>query len=213
MTKMKFETLDVAGFSPAFEGMRNPLKSYYKADSYCTEEGFYFGPNDYDLAKRLRIAGKEHAKWMRQVVVWVSITAPRFFWSEFDTYKIATVANSESTMHKIKDENFDEEDFDFEWGVDQDADSTMRDLIFALKSTQKRMNNCNDNELKSKYHRILKGMLPESFMQKRTVMLNYQVLQNMYEQRKNHSLPQWNDAFVSWIKTLPFNEFITGDFQ
>ena len=161
---MDFNTLDVQGFDSAMRGMRNPLKSYDKADSEWTldysGEHFTIGPNDYKLAKGLWKGGTEHRKWMRQVIVWVEITAPRYWWSEFDTYKIGTSANSESTMHTI-----------------------------------------------------LKAMLPESFLQKRTICLNYEVLATMYRQRKNHRLPQWSRDFVSWVKTLPYNQFITGDFN
>ena len=113
----KFETLDVQGFDSAMAGMRNPLKSYSKADTRKSSvtNSVTLGPNDYDLAKRLWKAGTEHRKWMRMVWVWVDIYAPRFWWSEFDTYKIGTVANSESTMHKLLQEEFSESDFEYEW--------------------------------------------------------------------------------------------------
>ena len=133
---MKFNTLDVQGFDSALSGMRNPLKSYNRFDSKWVyehgDEHFVIGAKDYDLAKRLWNSGTEHRKWMRQVIVWVDITAPRYWWSEFDTYKIGTSANSESTMHRLTKDGVKKEDLDFEWGVDGLADSTMEDLISSI---------------------------------------------------------------------------------
>lgn len=217
---MKFETIDVQGFEAAMSGMRNPLKSYHKADSVWTindtetDEIYEIGPNDYKLAKSLWKGGTEHRKWMRQVVVWVDITAPRYWWSEFDTYKIGTTANSESTMHTILKEDFDQSQF--EWpkfdNGDWDIMAAFNDYIDIIKTVRDRANEMH-GEKKEYYHQMLKAMLPESFLQKRTICLNYEVLATMYRQRKNHRLPQWRESFVSWIKTLPYNEFITGDFD
>lgn len=150
------------------------------------------------------------------IQVWVDITAPRYWWSEFDTYKIGTTADSQSTMHKLKDVDFNDESIiDFPWGFDQDADDSMRNILFYLSSLQLRMNKCKKDESQKQYsetyHRILKSMLPEGFYQTRTVNLNYAVLRNMYRQRKNHRLPQWSEDFVSWINSLPYSEFITAE--
>jgi hypothetical protein len=211
---MEFITIDVQGFESAMRGMRNPLKSYNKADSFwpLEEENFIIGPNDYKLAKNLWKGGTEHRKWMRQVIVWVEITAPRYWWSEFDTYKIGTSANSESTMHRLTKDGVKKEDLDFEWGLDGLADSTMEDLISSINILIDFYNECTP-EKKKEIFPLIKGLLPESFMQKRTICLNYEVLATMYRQRKNHRLPQWSKVFTSWIKMLPYSEFITGEFN
>lgn len=214
---MKFETLDVQGFDSAMRGMRNPLKSYDKADSEWRSdysgEYFYIGPNDYKLAKGLWEGGTEHRKWMRQVIVWVEITAPRYWWSEFDTYKIGTSANSESTMHRLTKDGVTKEDLEFIWGVDPIADKAMELLLQSINNLIKIYNSINDKNYKEKLFQDIKGLLPESFLQKRTICLNYEVLATMYHQRKNHRLPQWRETFVSWIDTLPYNEFIIGNFD
>lgn len=214
---MDFQTLDVQGFDSALRGMRNPLKSYDKADSEWVSdysgEHFYIGPNDYKLAKALWKGGTEHRKWMRQVIVWVEIIAPRYFWSEWDTYKIGTSANSESTMHTLLKENFNEENF--EWlffNGDWDLEAEFRNYLELLKTVRDRASEASGKE-KEHLQQVLKAMLPESFLQKRTVCLNYEVLATMYRQRKDHRLPQWREDFTNWIKTLPHNEFITGDFD
>lgn len=210
----KFKTLEVGGFSGAIHGMRNPLKSYEKSDShYDSNEQFIIGSNDYNLAKRLWKAGTEHRKYLRQIFVIVDIWAPRFWWSEWDTYKIGTAANSESTMHTLLQEDFGYDQF--EWpcfdNADWDIEAGFKDYISLLKIVRDRAN--YDSKDKAKYHQILKAMLPESFIQKRTVSLNYETLATMYHQRKNHKLPQWSVTFVSWIHSLPYNEFITGHFN
>lgn len=217
----KFETLDIigtyAGFEAALRGMRLPLKSMHKADSHWNSihTEYEIGNNDYNLAKRLCVAGPEHCKWMRQVPVWVEITADMSWWAEFDTYKIGTTANSTSTMHTIgKDDLMDS--FDFPHEIDQLADKKFHNYISFLNSLQVKMNNykeAGETQLYNQYKRLLKAMLPASFKYTRVVSLNYQVLQNMYRQRKNHALPQWNHSFVEWIKTLPYSEFITNEWD
>lgn len=148
------------------------------------------------------------------IQVWVDVWAPRYIWSEWDTYRLGTVKNSESTMHKLKDENFDYADFEYNWGFDIDCDAIFSDYIDALKNlVQFRMNNPETKEFSEEYHRILKAMLPEGFIQKRTVNVNYETLRNMYHQRKNHRLPEWRNDFCNWVKTLPYSEFITGEFD
>lgn len=213
---MEFNTLNVWGFGQALHGARNPLKSWDKSDSKY-EPGYILnelGEKDHDLLKRLWKGGTEHRKWMRQVIVWVDITAPRYWWSEFDTYKIGTSANSESTMHTILKEDFNSNEFEwpnFENG-DWDVMAAFNDYINVIKTVRDRANE-SYGEKKEYYQQMLKGMLPESFLQKRTVCLNYEVLATMYRQRKNHRLPQWRVDFTSWVKTLPYSEFITGDFN
>jgi hypothetical protein len=147
------------------------------------------------------------------IQVWVDIWAPRYWWSEFDTYKIGTSANSESTMHKILDEDFNEEDF--EWpkfnGADWDIEAAFRDYIDTLRTVADRAN--GEISFRNYYRKILKAMLPESFIQKRTVCLNYETLATIYRQRKHHKLPQWSEDFIDWICDLPYSELITGEFD
>lgn len=219
-----FKTLEeigtYAGLSAALYGMRMPKKSFDRADSgwNSIHTIYKIGNNDYDLAKRLIKAGPEHCKFLRQVPVWVEITAPMDWWAEFDTYKIGTTANSTSTMHTLMKDDLTEA-FDFPYGIDQDADSAFDNYLDAIKSIQLRYQKLNeDDNIYSKAWAAelkiaMKRMLPASFKYTRVVGLNYQVLQNMYRQRKNHALPEWNTDFVSWINTLPYNEFITGEFE
>lgn len=218
---MDFHTLEVSGWIPAIKGMRNPLKSYDKADSgvemadieFRPGAGkFVLGPNDYKLAKSLWKGGTEHRKWMRQVIVWVEITAPRYWFSEFDTYRVGVSANSESTMHRLIKDGIKKEDLDFNWGIDSTANNAMENLLFEIEMLIDHYKK-SDKETQEKLFLLIKGLVPESFLQKRTVCLNYEVLATMYRQRKNHRLPQWSKDFVSWIETLPYNEFITGDFN
>lgn len=208
---MKFETIEVHGFEGAIAGMRNPLKSYHKADSYSDYDCFTIGDNDYDLAKRLCKAGAEHRKFLQMIQVWVDITAPRYFWSEFDTYRVGIVKNSESTMHTLKKDYLNSDCVEFEWGFDPDCDAVMDEILEKLEMIRYRLN--NTEEYKEHYHRIMKAILPEGFLQKRTVNVNYETLANMYRQRKNHRLPEWSIDFVQWIQTLPYNEFITLNFD
>lgn len=210
----KFQTLDIQGFMPALHGMRHPLKSYGSADSGYS--GFSsevkIGPNDYDLAKRLCKAGSpEHAKFLRQIVVWVDITAPRFWWSEFDTYKIGTTANSQSTMHRLMKDGIKEEDFCFIFGEDEIANKAMRNYIKEINDLINLYNSLEPGDIKEQYFEKIKAMLPEGYMQTRTISLNYEVLRNMYRQRKNHRLSEWHTDFVNWVHTLPYSEFITDE--
>ena len=222
-----FDTTLVAGFGPATYGMRLPLKSHHRADSDLeigpSDIGdgspiiqFHFGDNDYDLAKRLWKAGTEHRKWMRQVVVWVKITAPRFWWSEWDTYRIGTSANSESTMHTITKRSLLLEDFELPSQFINDTQklATFTEYIAFINTLIEEYNQIEEmNNHKRQLFQSIKAMLPESFLQAREVCLNYEVLATMYKQRKNHRLPQWNQDFVNWVKTLPYSEFITGEFD
>lgn len=223
------------------EGMRNPMNSWDRMDSYITnvedyetlETGnskFIMGDNDYDLAKRLRNGGSVHAKYRRMIPVFVTVTAPLYWWKEFDTYKVGTVANSCSTMHKIAEKEFTLEDFSCEHLIGNDV---VRDLLYdevmvpdeeqdgniinwapidILEFTIKALNTYRKAFLETKdkkYWWQMIQLLPSSYNQKRTVMLNYEVLANIYASRKNHKLDEWY-TFCHWIDELPYSELITG---
>ena len=217
---IKIDKYEVLGWEHAIRGMRNPLNSWEKSDSYNDGESFIMGENDLDLARRLAKAGSSHRKYLRMVTVYVDIMAPLYWWKEFDTYKVGTVANSCSTMHKIHAKEFTLGDFSTE--------RLTKASIEALKHTIDCMNDARDWYLKWD-HMLEKDranfdpaitckkdlwwqmiqLLPTSYNQKRTVMLNYEVLANMYHDRKNHKLDEWVE-FCKWIKTLPYSELITG---
>lgn len=218
---LKIENFEVFGWEHAIRGMRNPKNSWEKSDSgwepqFDTEQGpmvgeFVIGPKDLDLMTRLRNAGTDHRKFMRMIVVYVDITAPLYWWKEFDTYKIGTVANSCSTMHKIADKKFTMEDFscehlfDFCPNCDTDSETVLRYTISWL-------NHCREKYLETKdkkYWWQMIQLLPSSYNQRRTVMLNYEVLANIYKSRKDHKLDEWH-TFCDWIETLPYSELITG---
>jgi len=201
-------------------GARNPLNSWDRSDSFICEDdgggecnGFDIGLNDWNLLWRLRKAGTDHRKFMRMITVYTDITAPLYWWKEFDTYKVGTVANSCSTMHKIHEKEFELEDFSHEHLCNQWEDAgTFR---YCLQTVIAHL-----NKAREKYHKTgAKGywwqmiqLLPTSYNQKRTVMLNYEVLANMYKSRKNHKLDEWHH-FCDWIKALPYSELITGEFD
>ena len=240
---IKIENVEVVGWEAAIRGMRNPLNSWNKSDSdnscpmsydnggcdccdYCSIN-FQVGPNDKDLMKRLCKAGTDHRKFMRMIVVYVDITAPLYWWKEFDTYKVGTVANSCSTMHKIHAKRFSVDDFAREYIWDDAIEHPKTQLVGTedqpvyLDDTQiliytvGMLNELRELYLETKDKRYWYKMiqlLPSSYNQKRTVMLNYEVLANMYKSRKDHKLDCWID-FCKWIKTLPFSELITGEFE
>lgn len=250
---LKIENTEVIGWEAAIRGMRNPLNSWEKSDSFCsyndkchecsdnqkcdfyfTENGgrpyrnrfsgdfHYIGPNDYDLMTRLRNAGTDHRKFMRMITVYTDITAPLYWWKEFDTYKVGTVANSCSTMHKIAEKEFTIEDFSHEhliddihecWAENIEAGPECRstplnileDVVFAL-------NQYRDQYIETKDKRYwwqMIQLLPSSYNQKRTVMMNYEVLANIYKNRKGHRLDEWK-TMLDWVKELPYAELITG---
>ena len=222
---IKIENTEVMGLEHAIRGMRNPLNSWDKMDSHdCTcdcpmvegiqepsieckealeKSAFCVGENDYDLMMRLAKAGPEHAKYRRMIVVYADVTAPRYWWNEYDTYKVGTVANSCSTMHKIADKKFTPEDFSTEHLVGKS--------FAALKNTLDVMNLEREHYLATKdkdcWWQMIQ-LLPQSYNQKRTIMLNYEVLANIYRQRKVHKLDEWRD-FCKWIEQLPYSELIT----
>lgn len=214
------------------EGMRNPLNSWNKSDSSCGQVtrktnvqwlGDYFiGTNDANLMQRLAKAGTDHRKFMRMMPVYVRITAPLYWWKEFDTYKIGTVANSCSTMHKIAEKEFTIEDFscehllcgsvlddipnnDGKW-VRFNASKCLKDTIYMLNAARKLYLQTKDKRF---WWQMIQ-LLPSSYNQTRNVMINYEVLANMYHSRKNHKLDEWRE-FCSWIETLPYSELITGE--
>lgn len=202
-------------------GARNPLNSWSRSDSKFDEDenfdpedypcAFMLGDNDCSLMQRLAKAGTDHRKFMRMIAVYVDITAPLYWWKEFDTYKVGTVANSCSTMHKIADKKFTMADFSCEHLFDFCPDCET-DSATVLRYTIGRLNYCRKKYLETKdkkYWWPMIQLLPTSYNQKRTVMLNYEVLANMYRSRKNHKLDEWH-TFCDWIETLPHSELITG---
>ena len=225
---LKIENVEIMGWEAAIRGMRNPKNSWEKSDSgwepqFDTMQGpvageFVIGPNDYALMKNLRNAGTDHRKFMRMIVVYVDITAPLYWWKEFDTYKVGTVANSCSTMHKIAAKEFTLEDFSCEHLFDRYGDpsmnlnygykypkAVMQDLIDILNNYRVWYNETKDK----KYWWQMIQLLPTSYNQKRTVMLNYEVLANIYKSRRHHRLDEWH-TLCDWISELPYSELITG---
>ena len=244
---LKLENTEIVGWEHAIRGMRNPKNSWYLSDScakgsiWCNEfcgepiptcdkeSGLCIGPNDHNLMSQLAEGGPVHAKYRRMIVVYVDITAPLYWWKEFDTYKVGTVANSCSTMHKIADKEFTKDDFSHEhlwgaWDIDvpeneADTDCYLEDQyaeVFLpfdiLEGTIKMLNKARELFLETnnkKYWWQMIQLLPSSYNQKRTVMLNYEVLVGIYKWRHNHKLDEWR-TFCNWIENLPYNEFITG---
>jgi len=228
---LKISNFEVMGWEHAIRGMRNPMNSWEKSDSefsVCECEQWphdikkslvELGPNDLDLMKRLRNAGTDHRKFMRMITVYLDITAPFYWWKEFDTYKVGTVANSCSTMHKIAEKEFTLEDFSCEHLINESVtEETIEynptDLWFHghLFNTVRMLNNARERYLKTKdrkYWWQMIQLLPSSYNQKRTIMLNYEVLANIYKSRRNHKLDEWH-IFCDWIEELPYSEVITG---
>ena len=209
---IKIENFEVVGWEHAIRGMRNPMNSWDKSDSAGIGEMCCIGKNDLDLMKRLVKAGTDHRKFMRMIVVYADITAPMYWWKEADTYKVGTVRNSCSTMHKITAKEFTLDDFSHEHLIVASLNS--------LKRTIDDLNACRDgylNEDISNYPEWKKEiwwqiiqLLPSSYNQRATLMLNYEVLANMYHSRNKHKLDEWVD-FCKWIETLPYSELITGE--
>lgn len=254
---LKIENTKTYGWEEAIRGMRNPMNSWEKSDSFipCYEKtkcheckanqkcAYYFedgnglpykkdefiGFNDLDLMTRLRNAGTDHRKFMRMITVYLDITAPLYWWKEFDTYKVGTVANSCSTMHKIADKEFTLDDFSHEHLLSFTSEGDERKIPFVDVSPSENnimfsptgvleciiipiLNHCRDHFLESKdkkYWWQMIQLLPTSYNQRRTVMLNYEVLANIYKSRQSHKLDEWH-TFCNWIKGLPYSELITG---
>lgn len=249
---LKIENTEVIGWEHAIRGMRNPKNPWVKSDSgVCATHGpthcadcvytdchaddvaigtkYILGPNDLNLMTTLRNAGTDHRKFMRMITVYLDITAPLYWWKEFDTYKVGTVANSCSTMHKIADKEFTLADFSCEhldrepyhrnWieSVIVDEDITSPHKVWmtpfdVLRCTIEMLNAYRENYLETKdkqdWWQMIQ-LLPSSYNQRRTVMLNYEVLANIYKSRRNHKLDEWH-TFCDWIESLPYSELITG---
>ena len=216
---MKFENTEVWGFEHAIRGMRNPLESWNKSDSHydieevmvdeevVLERGKYIiCANDLQLAQTLIRAGSEHRKFLRQIFVAVDITAPLYFFKELDTYKVGTVANSTSTMHKLASTPITIDCFemgDFTPLIDNfKIDLSWQTIMTYLEQLRQRYNETKDK----RYWKELIRLLPESWLQKRTITMNYENILNMYRQRKNHKLTEWSKSFCDWVKTLPYAE-------
>ena len=218
---MKFENTEVWGFEHAIRGMRNPLESWNKSDSHydieevmvdeevVLERGKYIiCSNDLQLAQTLIRAGSEHRKFLRQIFVAVDITAPLYFFKELDTYKVGTVANSTSTMHKLASTPITIDCFEMDDFEDCKDDSNVYvsaiwiESITRLEKLRQKYNATKDK----RYWKELIRLLPESWLQKRTVTMNYENILNMYRQRKNHKLTEWSKSFCDWVKTLPYAE-------
>jgi len=208
---LKVENIEVYGWEAAIRGARNPMNSWDRIDSefYITKlkNNCKIGPNDYKMLKGLCIAGKDHRKWMRMVTVTVDITGPLYWWKEFDTYKVGTVANSCSTMHKIHAKEFTLDDFSHEH-LNKINIEVLKNVILALNEARQDFIGYKEKE----YWWQMIQLLPSSYNQKRTVHLNYEVLNTMYHARKNHKLDCWH-TLCDEIEKLPYSEFITMKFK
>lgn len=201
---IRFENAETAGWKSAVRGMRNPMNSWSKTDSTFKDDYTILGENDLKLMKKLSSSGADHRKYLRMIVVYVDITAPLYWWKEFDTYKVGTVANSCSTMHKIHDKEFTIDDFSFDESIDDFISSeAIYKTIAVLNINRDMFIKTNDK----RYWRYMIELLPSSYNQKRTVELNYEVLKNIYSARKNHKLTEWH-SFCDWILTLPYAEIL-----
>lgn len=240
---LKIENTEVIGWEHAIRGMRNPKNSWEKSDSnwgyvvpaqrenhilasYSDDSEFWIGPNDADLMNRLRNAGTDHRKFMRMITVYLDITAPLYWWKEFDTYKVGTVANSCSTMHKIADKEFTLEDFSHEhlgvptFAINENGEEEPVVQNLWEESLKRTINDLNiarnfyissdEPGLKKQYWWQMIQLLPSSYNQKRTVMLNYEVLVNIYKSRRHHKLDEWH-TLCDWVEDLPYSELITGE--
>lgn len=214
---LKVSNVKVLNWEGAIRGMRNPMNSWHLSDTFgeedkesCTNElGVTYpeiGPNDYSLMKRLAEAGSDHRKYLRQIIISIDIEAPMFWWKEFDTYKVGTVANSTSTMHKIHSKEITRSDLSVENCVGE-TDKVVGVLIEELN----RLRNLYNETKEKEYWRRMIELLPSSYNQLRTVTLNYEVARNLYRARKNHKLTEWH-TLCDVIKALPYSEFITGEY-
>lgn len=223
---LKIENVEIHGWEPAIRGMRNPKNSWAKSDSglgcHSEQEGTFFchectsgcwnpsyvlGENDLHLAETLASAGTDHRKFMRMITVYLDVTAPLYWWKEYDTYKVGTVANSCSTMHKIAEKEFTLEDFSHEH-LEPDAISVLEDVIHTMNVHRQWFNEGSFASSKNDWWQMIQ-LLPSSYNQRRTLMLNYEVLANIYPARRNHKLDEWH-TFCDLIESLPYSELITG---
>ena len=198
---LTLKNTSVMNFENAIRGARNPMNSWGRIDSHTEPDGsFVFGPNDLDLAMRLAKAGSDHRKYLRMIFVSVDVTAPLYWWKEYDTYKVATVANSTSTMHKIHSKPFSMDDF----SCDHMTDGTkkfMETVVAELENIRLRF---KETKSKEDWYDMIQ-LLPSSYNQMRTCTFNYETLINIYRARKNHKLAEWH-TFCDWIETLPYAE-------
>lgn len=196
---LTIQNTSVMNFENAIRGARNPMNSWKRMDSTVAEDGsFVFGPNDLDLAKRLAHAGSDHRKYLRMVFVCVDVTAPLYWWKEYDTYKVATVANSTSTMHKIHSKPFSIDDFSCDH-MTPDTRAFMETIVERLETIRKRF---LETKSKEDWYDMIQ-LLPSSYQQLRTLTFNYETLINIYRARRNHKLQEWH-TFCDWIETLPY---------
>lgn len=196
---IKIERTSVVNFDNAMRGARNPMNSWNRYDSGFDENGnFFFGPNDLDLAKRLCKAGSDHRKFIRMILVSVDVTAPLYWWKEYDTYKVSTVANSTSTMHKITSKPFSMDDFSVD-KMNAEGLKTMESVIETLEYLRLQYLETKDKEV---WYTLIQ-LLPSSYNQMRTCTLNYETLANIYYARRNHKLDEWHD-YCDWILSLPY---------
>lgn len=204
---MKIDKTEVYGFEHALRGMRNPLASHDKSDSYACvpsiftpEINYIIGENDLKLAQKLILAGEEHSKFMRQISVWVDLTLPLYVWKEFDQYKIGVTTDSFSTMHKITSRELNVNDFEYDyWNIFRNG------LLAYLNNHIRQYKIANSKEDKENLFRQIVQDLPSGYLQKRTVSLNYAVLRNLYFQRRNHKLSEWHEI-CNWILQLPYGK-------
>lgn len=220
---LKIENIEIMGWEAAIRGMRNPMNSWHRGDTEfhggvvrfdtCNERWednghmMSLGSNDLDLMTRLCNAGTDHRKFMRMITVYLDITAPLYWWKEFDTYKVGTVANSCSTMHKIAAKEFTLDDFSHEH-LQEDSVAVLESVIHTLNVHREWFNNKVLDDPKIDWWQMIQ-LLPSSYNQRRTVMLNYEVLANIYKSRRNHKLDEWH-TFCDWIESLPYSELIRG---
>lgn len=225
---IKIDNTEVMGWEHAIRGMRNPLESWGRIDSYqphclccprddATEPNeehditvlpYVLGKNDHDLMMRLAKAWPEHAKYRRMIVVYADVTAPLYWWKEYDTYKVGTVANSCSTMHKIHSKQFELADFSHEH-LTIASSIALQEVIYNLNYWRAQHDLAYTEKRRKECWWQLIQLLPSSYNQKRTIMLNYEVLANIYRQRKGHKLDEWQE-FCKWIEQLPYSKLITG---
>ena len=196
---LKIENVEVYGWEAAIRGMRNPMNSWERSDSIFDADGFDLGENDIDLMKRLAEGGSTHAKYRRMITVTLDVVAPLYWWKEYDTYKVGTVANSCSTMHKIHAKEFVMEDFSVDeplpiWNLILEELNYARDKFLETKE--------------KKYWKRMIQLLSTSYNQRRTLLLNYEVLTAIYHDRRKHKLDEWH-TLCDWIETLPHSEIIT----
>ena len=210
-TMIKIEKTQTYGWEATIRGMRDPMNSWDKSDScFCPDEpacegncAVHIGPSDLGLMTKLAAAGNDHGKFLRMITVTVDLTAPLYWWKEFDTYKVGTVANSCSTMHKIQAKEFTQDDFSH----DHLAEDSLMVLDVVIEQLNAARRVFNATQEKEEWWQMIQ-LLPSSYNQKRTVLLNYAVLKNIYHSRKNHKLDEWHN-FCHWIEGLPYSKLIT----